>query len=140
MDRFVVGSKAFFTGIEGFQPHDNDILLFEENPKDYKDQSQVRLKGNCYFRWRRMGKDELIEYHKPCRVGLFLGKFLVPEFAKEIGMTTEDLKRLDFLVDCLDERHGYEKIIYDSYIENGDFYLTDEQRNRAYEEYKRERE
>ena len=84
-----------------------------------------------------MGKEELIEYHKPCKCGMFIGKFLVPDFAKEIGLTIEDLKELEFLTNNLDERHLYEKIIYDSYIENGDFVLTDEQRLKAYNEYKR---
>lgn len=35
----------------------------------------------------------------------------------------------------LDERHRYEKTIYNAYIENGSFYLTDEQRRKAYDEY-----
>ena len=36
----------------------------------------------------------------------------------------------------IDEKHRYEKVIFDSYVENDGFFLTDEQRLRAYEEYK----
>lgn len=54
MNRFIVGSRAFFDEIEGFVPDDTDILLLEDDPKDYKVQCQIRLKGNCYFKWRRM--------------------------------------------------------------------------------------
>ena len=39
----------------------------------------------------------------------------------------------------MDNNHAYEKIIYDSYIENNDFYLTESQLNRAYKEYKKYR-
>lgn len=69
-----------------------------------------------------------------------LGKFLVPEFVNEIGMTIEDLKQLEPLAKALDTKHQYEKIIYDAYIENNKFELTEEQLNAAYSEYKKERE
>lgn len=135
--RIVVGSRAFFSGCEDFNPHDNDILFLEDNPKDYNVQQQIRLKGNCYFKWKRMTPDEYIRYHEKCNCGMFLGKFLVPEFAEEIGMTIEDLKRLQSLVDKLDEKHAYEKVIFDSYVENNGFFLTKEQRNKAYAFYKK---
>ena len=64
------------------------------------------------------------------------GKFLVPEFCKEIGSTVEDLPKLAPLISNLDTKHEYEKIIFDSYIQNGDFVLTQEQRDKAYESYK----
>jgi hypothetical protein len=84
-----------------------------------------------------MAKEELIALHGENVSGILLGKFLVPDFAKEIDLTIEDLKCLSHLLEKLDEKHTYEKIIFNSYLENGDFYLTDEQRNRAYEEYKK---
>ena len=139
MNRFTVGSRAFFSNYEDFTPHDTDILLLEDNPTDYKYCSQLRIKGNCYFRWKRMSKEEFIALHDEKASGLLLGKFLVPEFAKEIELTIEDLKRLSNLLEKLDDKHTYEKIIYNSYLENGDFYLTDEQRKKAYDEYKEKR-
>lgn len=65
-----------------------------------------------------------------------IGKFLVPEFVQEIGFTIEHLKKLKPLAEKLDGRHKYEKVIYDAYIENGAFKLTEEQRSKAYEQYK----
>ena len=56
-----------------------------------------------------------------------LGKFLVPTFVEAIGFTIEDLKKLQPLADNLDDKRKYEKVIYDSYIQNNDFALTDEQ-------------
>ena len=64
-----------------------------------------------------------------------LGKFLVPEFARELGMDINDLERLRPLAEKLDEKHLYENVIYDAYIENGCWGLTDEQRIEAYRIY-----
>ena len=72
-------------------------------------------------------------------VNMRAGKFLSPEFAEYIGLTIEELKRLKPMFDDIDEKHKYEKVIFDSYVENNGFFLTDEQRLRAYDEYKRER-
>ena len=66
---------------------------------------------------------------------MVIGKFLVPEFCDAIGFTIEDLPKLEVLVTRLDEKHLYEKIIYDSYIENNAFVLTDRQRDQAYKSY-----
>lgn len=136
MDRFIVGSNAFFSSFPDFVAHDQDVLILEDDPRDYSVSSQMRIKGNCYFRWRRMTADEFLKYHKQATLGLLLGKFLVPSFVKEIGVTIEQLKELRHLRDSLDEKHRYEKYIYDCYIENDDFVLSDEQLKKAYKIYR----
>jgi hypothetical protein len=68
-----------------------------------------------------------------------VGKFLIPEFCKEIGFTIKDLPKLKPLIDKLDEKHKYEEIIYNAYLENGDFILTPDQRDLAYASYKETR-
>lgn len=55
--------------------------------------------------------------------------------AEFLGFTLEHLKKLEPVVQRLDPKHEYEKIIYYSYIKNGGFYLTDEQRDEAYNVY-----
>ena len=47
-----------------------------------------------------------------------------------------DVSLLKEHVSDIDERHTYEKVIYESYIKNNAFVLTDEQRNEAYKLYK----
>jgi hypothetical protein len=49
------------------------------------------------------------------------------------------LLKLKPLIDTLDEAHLYEQVIYESYLINGDFYLTQEQRDLAYTKYKEAR-
>ena len=40
---------------------------------------------------------------------MMIGKFLVPEFCNEIGMTLEDLFKLKPLCEKLDDKHKYEE-------------------------------
>ncbi len=86
-----------------------------------------------------MTADEFVEYALAKGPAMQLGKFLVPEFNSEIGFTIEHLKQLEPLVEKLDDKHKYEKIIYDAYIENNKFELTKAQRDEAYLEYKKAR-
>lgn len=131
--RFRVGSTYFFG--EG---NDIDEVEFEENPKLYKNVMQFRKtdKTRCLFKWRKMSPDEFVEYTLNSKLPMEIGKFLVPEVAEYLGFTIEHLKRLKPVADRLDEKHEYEKVIFNSYIMNNAFTLTDEQRLEAYELYR----
>ena len=119
MDRFLVGSNVFFRGwFNDFVSKDVDTVILEDNPNGYENVRQFHFKDRCIFQWRRMEKDEFIDLSLERGLGMELGKFLVPEFARELG-----------------EKHLYEKVIYDAYIENGCWGLTDEQRIEAYRIY-----
>lgn len=135
--RFRVGSTYFFG--EG---DDIDEVEFEEHPKLYKNVMQFRKtdKSRCLFKWRKMSADEFVEYTLHSKLPMEIGKFLVPEVAEYLGITLDHLKRLKPVVDRLDKKHLYEKIIYDSYIENNGFVLTNEQRETAYKLYKLNRD
>lgn len=132
----LVGSTYFFNGIEGFVSKDVDNVELVDNPNDFKNYWQMNSKGKCLFRWRRMSADEFVKITLQYGLPMSIGKFLVPEFNKEINFTIEHLKQLQPLVDKLDDRHLYEKIIYDAYIENNDFNLSEEQLKNAYNTYK----
>lgn len=135
--RYLVGSQYFFKGFSDFVPKDLDELILEENPKDYKIKMQITGKGKCLFKWRKLKPQQFIEYTK---LPMELGKFLVKEVCQEIGFTIEHLKQLKPIVDKLDEKHLYEKVIWESYIENNDFHLTNEQLSKAYDLYKEKRQ
>ena len=70
---------------------------------------------------------------------MVVGKFLVPAVARDLGLTTEDLRRLEDVMPLLDDRHKYEEVIFRAYLENNDFVLTDEQRQEAYRTYNKYR-
>ena len=137
---FIVGSRYFFENIKGFSSKDIDILIVEKEPSNYKVFMQISGKNKCVFRWKYMCVESFLHYafmlkNTPMNVGKFLNK----EFAEYIGLEIKHLKRLEPIFKRLDEKHLYEKVIFDSYIENNGFYLTEEQRLKAYEEYKKYR-
>lgn len=137
---FVVGSRYFFKDIVGFSSKDTDILIVEKEPTEYKTFMQISGKNKCIFKWRFMPMHLFLHYafmleNTPMNVGKFLNK----EFAKYIGLDIKHLARLKPIFKKLDEKHLYEKVIFESYIKNNGFYLTEEQRLRAYEEYKKYR-
>ena len=135
----LIGSKYFFSCYEDFEPHDTDELEIIETD-EFKQMRQLTGQGRCLFQMKKhSSKEDYIDWAIKSPVGMVIGKFLVPEFCDAIGFTVEDLPRVKVLIDRLDETHKYEEIIYNSYIENGSFTLTDEQRARAYSSYKESR-
>ena len=111
----LVGSQSFFNNIEGFTPKDIDYIELVDNPSNFKYFCQITGRGKCVFRWKRMDASEFITGHLKFDIPMSVGKFLVPEFAREIKLSINDLKRLKPLVEKLDEKHLYEKIIFNSY-------------------------
>lgn len=131
----LIGSRYFFSQYKDFQPHDTDDLEIIDTD-EFKQMRQIIGKGRCLFLMKRHdSKEEYIDWALQCEVGMVVGKFLVPEFCETIGFTIDDLPRMQPLIDKLDYKHKYEEIIYNSYLENGSFTLTQEQRDKAYESY-----
>ena len=138
MKEFLVGSKVFFSVFEDFNAVDTDILIIDDDP-DYPVEKSY-MEGNIhYIRWRNFSKEQLIQEHRYIYKGRYIQKFLVPEFIEYIGLTIDDLKELGFMIPFLDDQHNYVKVIYDAYIENNGFYLTQEQLEEAYRVYKEDR-
>lgn len=131
----LVGSNVFFKDIKGFTSKDTDILEFVVNPTDFKNVRQFKFPNKCVFQWRKMNIDKLIDITLSRNFPMEIGKFLVPEFIKEFNLSIDDLKRLEPIITKLDDKHKYEEVIYNSYIENNDFYLTAKQLKNAYEIY-----
>lgn len=139
MNKFLMGSQYFFSCYEDFNSKDIDeIEIIETN--DFKYIRQLTGKGKCLFQLKKLNNvNDYIEYALRSNVGMVIGKFLIPEFCEAIGFTIDDLPKVKILVDKLDDKHKYEEIIYNSYIENNSFTLTDKQRENAYKSYKESR-
>lgn len=137
---FIIGSMPFFNGLEGYNPKDIDELnIMDEFPFRTNIMHMKWFDGKDVFLCRNMDKDGFIEDTIKCDTPMRAGKLLVPEFAEYLGLTIDDLKRIEPVINKIDDKHTYEKIIYDSYVKNGGFYLTDEQRKLAFEDYKKKR-
>lgn len=139
MAKILIGSQYFFSCYDGFKGKDVDELQIIET-NEFSQVRQITGQGRCLFQMKKHdSKEDYIEWALKSNIGMVIGKFLVPEFCAEIGFTVEDLARLSPLLDRLDDGHKYEEIIYQSYLENGSFTLTDEQRDRAYKSYRESR-
>lgn len=133
-----MGSRYFFKQYPDYKSHDIDMIELQDNC-DYERLLIIRGQGKDMFFLKRKPKNELIQDALNSELAMVVGKFLIPEFNKEIGFEINDLLKLKPLIEKLDDKHKYEEIIYNSYLKNNDFILTDEQRLEAYKSYKQSR-
>ena len=136
-----MGSSYFFDIYDDYKLKDNDELhIVDEFIFPNKVCMNMKLfDGNDIFIFKNTDKQEYINDVYESGVNMKVGKFLIPEFNKYINFTIDDLKSLQPIFDNMDKKHTYERVIFESYLKNGDFFLTDEQRMEAYKEYKRSR-
>lgn len=136
----LMGSRYFFEGYPDFKPHDTDTIELVPPNKMFKIGLVVRGKkgqGTDAYFFVKKPKEDMIQDALNSQVPMVFCKFLIPEFNEQIGFTVEDLPKLWPLVNRVDEKHLYAKMIFEYYIENKSFTLTQEQRDKAYHEYKR---
>ncbi len=139
MSKILIGSRYFFSCYADFESKDFDEIELIETD-EFKQMRQLTGQGKCLFQMKKhSSKEPYIEFALKSKLGMVVGKFLIPEFCREIGFTVTDLPRLRPLIEKLDDKHKYEQIIFDSYIENGSLTLTDAQRALAYKSYKESR-
>lgn len=132
---YKTGSRAFFDGIEGFKPSDSDWVSFDTNRS-----TNFCRHGNheTLFIWKEDTAEEILAdlveqgtSANPAAVILFL----IPEVIERIGMTFDKLPELTPFIEKLDNKHKYIEVIYNAYLDNEDFTLTEEQLQEAYENY-----
>ncbi len=140
MKRILVGSRAFFSGMEGFKSKDSDYLELVENPTTFKWRREQSLRGTCTFQFKHEPVGQMVQRTLDCGEALLVGKFLVPEVAQAIGATVADILPLEPLLSKLDDRHQYVAVIFEAAKQNGCFELTNEQRAAAYEVYRQARQ
>lgn len=138
MDKTIqVGSRAFFSQYEDFQPNDNDqIIIHDEADADFwiTDEDGIHT-----FHYRNMTKDEFIEYElkRAKKYALVSAKFVVPEVLEHFQMNLYETYELFIqFINSMDRKHQYVSFIFNCYLKNRDIKLTEEQRLAAYEMYK----
>ena len=140
--KFKIGSSIFFSNYSDYKIKDVDwVTIFDVFPFKGKKMMKVKIGNDDIFMYKpNITKQDFIDELYSTKVVMKVGKFLSSEFCKHFNITIEDLKSLEQFFDKLDDKHKYEKLIYEAYIENNDFVLTQEQRDKAYQEYKKYRE
>ena len=110
MSKILMGSQYFFSCYEDFSSKDIDEIELVESPT-FQWHRQLTGQGKCLFQFRKLNcADDYISYAVQCKLGMVIGKFLIPEFCDAIGMTIEDLPKLQPLIERLDDNHKYEEI------------------------------
>lgn len=139
--RIAVGSQVFFSQYEDYQSHDKDYVEFQDEPQTFRKFLIVRENGNDVFYYKTMSKEEFIAFELNHAKGISMAacKLLVPELAEFIGLTIEDLKLFEDSFRKIDDKHKYAEAIYDFYVKNNEFSLTEKQRKKAYQIYKEQR-
>lgn len=144
--KFIAGSLYFFKDMSDYKLHDLDyVIITDEMFRNYHHIFLIEDGiGKDYFYWKK----NTPEWHVNSLLSeksfsLDIARVLIPEVCKELGFTIEHLKQVKPVLDKIESQVGpkynYYKIIYDSYIENNDFVLTEEQRLKAYQSYRESR-
>lgn len=133
--QFTIGSNVFFKNFTDYFSKDIDELIICDELIDNKKCLNMKIKNKDIFLYKQMEKQEMIEFDLNSNVNMKAGKYLVPEFANYIGLTIEDLKVFKNMFENIDNKHFYEKLIFNFYIQNNSFSLTKNQLDEAYKEY-----
>lgn len=128
--RYIIGSTYFFNKYPDFKSKDIDYLFYNERPDIKKDNK------TCVFSVLYIDKIDIMNDVLCPRAYIQISRFLNADFVKDIGFTIEDLKLFYELSRKFKGTHEYLKLVYDFYIQNDSFTLTEEQRLAVYENYK----
>ena len=135
MKETLVGSNAFFKGMKDFHSKDRDYLVLVDNPTDFKMRKEICMRGIDKFYYKRDTPQNMISLVLKLNDPMLIGKFLLKTVADEIGLSPQDILPLEPLLEKLDNKHQYQKIIFKYILENDSFELTEEQINEAYQSY-----
>ncbi len=134
-NRILVGSRAFFSGIDGFNTDNRNFIKLVHTNAALLPESKLSIHGNITYRMLREPASSMVAKVVESDNALLLGNFLVPQVAKEIGLSVSQLDTLLPLAAKLPAKLAYQSVILQGYITNGSFTLTAEQREAAYAAY-----
>lgn len=144
---FIVGSRYFFNDVDT----DRDIDIIVILSKDTSSSSMLDVKNEVYTKFQSYKKidilyvsekislDDLLKIAESRNICILrICTCLVPEIAEYLNLKISDLPKIKNYVYKLKEinkKWKYYELIYESYIENNSFTLTEEQRQKAKEIY-----
>lgn len=132
---FIVGSTYFFSKYKDFISKDIDELNIVDKMIGDSNSLRFKLNNKDVFFYKNLSKEEFIKDTLDSKLFMKAGKFLVPEFCDWINFTIRDLSILKNCFDKIDKKHLYEKYIFDCYLKNNKFVLTEKQLDKAYKIY-----
>lgn len=136
---FLTGSRAFFDGMDGFEPHDTDILVL--TGRGFGAQwAQSSIGETTRFIHHHTGDtDAFIASVEALNQPNAVCMLLDPQIAEHVGFTAEMLERIRPMAERCEGRHLYLRKIYEYYVRNGSLTLNAQQRAYAFKVYKESR-
>lgn len=135
----LVGSRSFFTSIPGFNPSDYDFVKVVPKNTRFGYIKHCHVCGICINEVVKRNFKEYLAYlsaHSEMMTPMCICSLFHPNIAKEMDFNfIRDHSYLDSFIERLSNKHQYYRVIYDAYLENGGCFLTDKQREKAYQVY-----
>lgn len=144
--KFIAGSFYFFKDMPGYNLHDLDYVIITD--ETFVDYHHIYWIENGIAQDRFYWKKNTPEWHimqmlNEKSFALDIARFLIQGVAEELGITIDDLMKLKHIVNKLktdfNGKYDYYRLIFNAYIENNAFILTDKQRMLAYDSYRNSR-
>ena len=129
---YLVGSRLFFDGMPDYNPKDSDYVMLVENPTIFNDCMTVRGDKKDIFLWRKTDAEEFVDMTIRLGTPMLAGKFLNKELCVDIRMTQQLFRRLKPLFDNMDDKHAYQKPVFDHILKTWDFDIPDKIKNIAF--------
>lgn len=136
--KLAVGSGVFFRRFKDYEVHDIDYVCIVDH-YTLGSPMRVKIEDEDLFLTEDFPKERWLYETVQCGYGLQAGKFLCPDIINHLHLEIEDLERLKECIDRMDDRHHYLQMIYQFYLDNRKFELTEEQLLEAYNDYKKTR-
>ena len=138
----LVGSRYFFEGMPDFNPHDYDFAkIADEKETGGRLYRHVHQNGCCVNLLTKSHVTRILDYARANKEDMIVCSLFVPELASLMEFDFMSMHRLikPFVDRLRCTKWAYYGIIYDAYLTNGATYLTDKQRQTAFEVYKEAR-
>lgn len=136
---YKVGSWVFFNQFNDYKIHDYDYIIFENNI--YKHIYNQETKEDIHV-IPSSDKLELIKIFGNIngKYQTMISAFLFPEVIQKLNVTIDDLKEIKQQMEVLKTIKPYLYAIYEFYLENNKLELSQEQLEKVYEIYKKDKE
>lgn len=136
---FLTGSRYWFTGMEGFSPHDYDFVKLIDN-KEKNIFEYQKINNVCVFGYNTTSKEEIIKLLqrniKKRRTLSAPSMFFNKNISKKLNFDfIKEYYKIEQAVEAMPQKWNYYKIIAKFFLENGVTDLNFSQKQIVFEEY-----
>lgn len=141
-EKYLIGSRSWFEGKEGFNPHDIDYISFVDKSDDlnFTWKETYFHDGIDDFTYVKYPPEKMLEMCLRLKDFILAGAFLHEEIANLFNISIEQLPLLRPIIEISIhkknlKKHDYVLMILDFIVQNNSWDLTPEQLDQAYQNY-----